>query len=75
VDIVIGIQNIARELTISSAESAAQIQSAVAAALGNKDSVLTLTDDHGRTTVIPASAIAYVEIGSESTRHIGFGAG
>jgi hypothetical protein len=75
VEIIIGLQNVPRELTISSSETAAQLQAAVAAALGPDGKVLNLTDDHGRTFMVPSAAIGFVEIGAEGTRHIGFGAG
>jgi hypothetical protein len=36
--------------------------------------VFTLTDEHGRKVLIPAERIAYVDIGEENARRVGFGA-
>jgi len=35
--------------------------------------MLSLTDDRGRTILIPAAKIAYVEIGPSASRKVGFG--
>ena len=71
-EVKIGVQNVARELVLESSQSAAEVQAAVAAAL--KDSpVLELTDDKGRVLVVPSAAIAYVEVGVEESRRVGFG--
>ena len=37
------------------------------------EAVLTLTDDRGRKVLIPASRIAYLELGQEAARRVGFG--
>jgi hypothetical protein len=34
--------------------------------------VLKLSDDKGTVYVVPAAALAYVEIGSEESRRVGF---
>jgi hypothetical protein len=74
VEIVIGIKDLARELTIQTSKPAADIESQVAAALAKPEgSVLSFTDDHGRTTLIPAAAVGFVELGSEAQRRVGFG--
>jgi hypothetical protein len=74
VEITIGIKNIARELTIQSAQSAEDLRAAIAAALADPAGVLTLVDEHDRVTVIPASAIGFVQMGQEGQRRVGFGA-
>ncbi|MGW9630467.1 DUF3107 domain-containing protein [Agromyces sp. NPDC055520] len=71
-DVRIGIQNSPRELSFETSQSAAEVEQAVAAALAGQSAVLTLTDDKGTRYVVPASALAYVEIGSEEARRIGF---
>jgi hypothetical protein len=71
-EIRIGIRNSARELSFETAQSAKEVESAVAAALEAEAKVLKLTDDKGRIYVVPTDALAYVEIGAEETRRVGF---
>lgn len=70
-EVKIGVQYAARELVVDSAETQENIQQAVADAVAG-DGVLTLTDTKGRTVVVPASKLAYVEIGTSSTGAVGF---
>ncbi len=70
-EIRIGILNAPRELSFESAQSASEIKKAVSDALGGA-AVLELNDDKGANYVIPTSAIAYVQIGAEETRRVGF---
>jgi hypothetical protein len=72
VDVRIGIQNSPRELGFESSQTAAEIQQAVDTALSGQSAVLNLSDSKGNVFVIPAAALAYVEIGSEESRRIGF---
>ena len=71
-DIKIGIRQSSREISFESAQSAAEVQSAVAAALEGGAKVLQLVDNKGRIFVVPTDALAYVEIGEEETRRVGF---
>lgn len=70
-DIRIGIQNSPREIAFESALSAADIEQAVSAALAG-NSVLRLTDVKGSAYLVPAQSLAYVEIGAEEVRRVGF---
>ncbi len=70
-EVKIGVQNAARELVVDSGETPEQIQQAVAEAVAS-EGVLTLTDTKGRTVVVPAGRLAYVEIGSSSIGAVGF---
>ena len=45
---------------------------AVAGGTNEGTSHLSLTDSDGRLYVVPTSALAYVEIGSERARRVGF---
>lgn len=69
-DIRIGIKDSAREIAFDSAQTAQEIEAAVTAALDA--GLLTLDDAKGRRYLVPSAQIAYVEIGSETTRKIGF---
>jgi hypothetical protein len=72
VEIKIGVVDTPKELSIDSEESAEAIAKAVQSAI--KDgSLLTLSDSRGRTYLVPAEKIAYVEIGPGTSRKVGFG--
>ena len=72
VEIRIGIVNAPRELSFESSQSAEELTGQVETALTDGAGVLKLTDDKGRLYVVPTAGIAYVEIGTEESRRIGF---
>jgi hypothetical protein len=72
VEIRIGIVNAPRELSFESSQSAEELSGQVQSALTSGSAVLTLHDDKGRLYVVPTAGIAYVEIGTEESRRIGF---
>ena len=72
VEIKIGVQNAAREITLESAQDRKDVEKAVAAAVAD-GSVLSLADDRGRLFVVPGSQIVYVELGEPVERRVGFG--
>ena len=71
-DIRIGIINSPRELSFESDQSAADIEKAVATALDSDAKFLRLVDDKGRVFLVPAQSLAYIEVGSEQSRRVGF---
>lgn len=68
----IGIQNTARELTFDVDQTAEQIEAAVAEAVSS-NGIFTVSDTKGRKALIPASALAYVSVGENEPRRVGFG--
>lgn len=70
-EVKIGVQNVNREIVLESGQSADEVASAVSAGLSGD--VLDLTDDKGRRVLVPSGALAYVEIGAEESRRVGFG--
>jgi hypothetical protein len=74
VEVKIGVQDVARELVLESAQSPAEVEKAVAEALKADLGVLALTDDKGRRVLVPADKLAYVEIAETEQRRVGFGA-
>jgi hypothetical protein len=73
VEIKVGIQHVAREIVLETPDSPDSIEQALEQALA-KDSFFAVTDERGRKVLIPASKIAYVDLGHEGSRHVGFGA-
>ena len=71
-DIRIGVRQSGREISFESAQSAAEVEAQVAACLEAGAKVLKLTDAKGRKYIVPTDALAYVEIGAEETRRVGF---
>ncbi|MFM2438261.1 MAG: hypothetical protein RLZ55_1080 [Actinomycetota bacterium] len=72
-EVRIGVQDSAREITFESKSDQEQIAEAVAKALAD-GAVLALPDDKGRQFIIPADKITFVELGESSPRRVGFGA-
>ena len=73
VEIKIGIQHVNREIVVESTDSAADVEKALADALGS-DGLFTLTDERGRRVIVPAASVGYLEIGEDNARKVGFGA-
>lgn len=73
-EVRIGVQHVSREITLESKQSADDVQQAIAKVLSGDEPVLVLADEKGRRVVVPSDKLAYVEIGEESARKVGFGA-
>jgi hypothetical protein len=71
VEVKIGVQHAQRELVIDTDEKADDIEKRFSEAVA-ADGVLVLTDSKGRRTVVPASKVAYVEIGGGVAGQVGF---
>jgi hypothetical protein len=72
VQVRITVANVASDVNFESVLSAAEIQSAVNAALKSGEA-LTLEDIRGRVVMVPADKIGFVEIGEQTDRRVGFG--
>jgi hypothetical protein len=72
VDIRIGIANSARELSFETSQSAAEIEKIVSAALDSDSKFIKLNDDKGKVYIVPTASFSYLEVGSESSRRVGF---
>jgi hypothetical protein len=75
VEVKIGITDSPRELVLSSAQTPAEVEELVAAALRDGSNLLSLSDERGRRFLIQGAKIAYVEIGVADARRVGFGIG
>ncbi len=72
-EVKIGVQYAAREIVLESNQTPDEVEKAVNDAL-KSGGLLTLTDDRGRRVVVPSDRLAYVEIGEQVERRVGFGA-
>jgi Protein of unknown function (DUF3107) len=72
VEVRIGMQCVQRELMLETSTSHEDIEAALAAALAADNGVFTLRDEKGGKVLVPASKIAYVDVGSAESRRVGF---
>ena len=73
-EVRIGVQHAHRELLLESEQSSDEVQQLVAKAMSGEEGLLVLVDERGRRIVVPSDKLAFVEIGEESARRVGFGA-
>lgn len=71
-EIKIGVQDTPREVSLDSNDTSEEVIAAVSAAIAD-GGLLTLVDDRGRTVIVPAAKIAYVEVGATTKGRVGFG--
>lgn len=71
-EIKIGVQNVGREIVLESTDDAESVSKIVGQAISTGNE-LRLKDDKGRLIIVPGNALAYVEIGAEEARRVGFG--
>ncbi len=72
-EIKVGIQHVNREVVVETTQSAADIERSFSEAVEN-EGVFTVVDQHGRKVLIPADKVAYLDLGEENARRVGFGA-
>ncbi len=70
-EVKIGVQHAPRELVVDTDDSAESVEKTVAEAVAS-GGVLTLTDSKHRKVMVPASKLAYVEIGGGVVGQVGF---
>ena len=70
-EVKIGVQNAQRELVLDTDSTPDEIETRLTEALAG-NGVLRLADVKGRTLVVPADKIAYVELGSPTSSAVGF---
>ena len=71
-EIRIGITNTGRELSFDTNEPAAAVKKSIATALDNGATHISFADSKGNSYIVPTAALAYVELGSEESRRVGF---
>ncbi len=73
-EVTIGVQNVARELSVETDSSAEEVATAVEAAMAD-GGVLRLVDTKGRTVLVPGRAVGWIQVGESEHGKVGFGAG
>jgi hypothetical protein len=71
-EVRIAVANVSSDLAFESPATPAEISAAVSAAIG-AGTPLVLKDVRGRTIMVPADRIGFVEIGEQTDRRVGFG--
>lgn len=64
--------NTGRELVINSQQPTADIEAAITQALATENGTLRLEDEKGHVFVVASRNLAFVEIGQEKSRKVGF---
>jgi hypothetical protein len=72
VDIRIGIANSPREISFESAQTAAEVEKVVSTALDTDAKFIKLVDDKGRVYIVPTASFSYLEVGTDTSRRVGF---
>jgi hypothetical protein len=78
VDVRIGVIHTVKDIDVELPADADRdkIKKKIEAALSDPDTILWLTDRNGADLAVPASKIAYIELGGgDAARRVGFGAG
>ena len=71
-EIRIGIANTGRELNFESAETADTVKKSVADALDAGAAYVSFADSKGNSYIVPVAGLAFVELGTEESRRVGF---
>ncbi len=71
-EVKIGVQFANRELVLDTDMSSEEVEAAVTTAMSDEAGVLSLVDNRGRRIVVPASKLAYVEVGAPAAGQVGF---
>ncbi|MGV8884622.1 MAG: DUF3107 domain-containing protein [Microbacteriaceae bacterium] len=71
-DIRIGIANSPREINFESSQTASEVEQIVAHSFEKNETFIRLVDNKGKVYIVPATSFAYIEIGSDTSRRVGF---
>jgi hypothetical protein len=71
-EIRIGMINTSREIGLETSQTLAEVEALVANSLNGSSPVLKLSDDKGKVYLVASANIAFVEVGSDQNRRIGF---
>jgi len=72
VEVKIGVQHAARELSVDTDNEPDAVLASLDTALKD-DSLFTITDSKGHTVAVPADKVAYLYFNADTGRKVGFG--
>jgi hypothetical protein len=72
VEVRIGIQHSPREISFETDAPAEELRTTVESALSGGQQLVTFSDSKGKQFFVPTASIAYVEVGAEGGRKVGF---
>jgi len=73
VEVRIGIVQSPREINFETDAAPDEVRASVESALAEgKQPLVSFTDNKGRQFLVPTAAIAYVELGGDASRRVGF---
>ncbi|WEV41655.1 DUF3107 domain-containing protein [Bifidobacterium sp. ESL0682] len=72
-DVELGIQNVARPVNFTTEQNADEVSKAISQAV-SQGQPIDLVDDKNRHIMVPAGALGYAIVGSETKHAVGFGA-
>lgn len=70
-EIRISVQNAGREIALESDQSTNEVTALIDKAIASGE-LLSLTDNKGRTIIVPGDKIAFIEIGAQQPGRVGF---
>ncbi|MDR1852358.1 MAG: DUF3107 domain-containing protein [Propionibacteriaceae bacterium] len=71
-EVKVYVQNVPREVVVNTELTQAEVEKSLASAL-EADGVFKLIDTKGRTVLINAKAVGYLDFDTEHARQVGFG--
>ncbi len=71
-EIRIGITNTGRELNFETSEGSDAVKASIAAAFDQSASHVSFVDVKGNSYIVPTANIAFIELGTEEARRVGF---
>lgn len=72
-EVKIGVVHVNRDVVVETDESADELASRLERALADGSTFYVL-DPRGRRVIVPAAKVAYLDLGAETSRPVGFGA-
>lgn len=71
-EIRIGIRENQRDVSFESNQTVTEVTKKIDDAYASKAELLRFEDEKGKTIIVPVASIAYIEIGAEQNRRVGF---
>lgn len=71
-EIRIGIRENQRDVSFESNQTVAEVTKKIDDAYASKAELLRFEDEKGKTIIVPVASVAYIEIGAEQNRRVGF---